>query len=291
MTNPQLWIAALEIGSFYGLMALGYLLILVGSGFFNFALGPYAMVAGLGASWLTIYAGMPKLLAVLAGIVMTVVVAILTELIVVRPVQRKAGTAELPALVAVSGVLFAVQQTGGLAFGRLPLPGQQLLQAGPWFFGEAVLLASTVVLVLVTVATFISATTWIRVSASGRLLRAVGDNKDAALILGLPVNRIRLIAFILGGLIAAIAGLLFSSKAGVSFLSGLSWTLSGFLALVIGGTGSLWAPLLGGLLLGTVQVFAPYYFGEVGPTTAVLLIALGFFAFRPQGLFVRRVRA
>lgn len=290
MTDLQLWLSAIEIGSFFGLLALAFLLILTGSGFFNFALGPYAMVAGLGTSWLVIGHGVAVWLAIACGLAMAVAVSAITELVVVREVQRKAGTGEVPALVAVAAVLFAVQQSAGIVFGRVPLPGQQLLQAGPWRLGDVVLVSSTAVLLVVTVVVFVVTGTWVRLSRTGRLLRAVGDNGEAARKLGLPVSRVRLTAFVIGGLVAGIAGILFAPKAGVEFSSGLTWTISGFLALVVGGTGSIWAPLAGGLLMGVVQVFAPYYFGNVGPQTMLVLIALVFFAFKPEGLFVRRVR-
>ncbi len=291
MTDIQLWLSALEIGSFFGLVALAYLLILSGSGFFNFALGPYAMVAGLGSSWLVLMKGASVWVALAVGVLAAVALSVVTELVVVRPVQKKSGTGELPALVAVAAVLFAVEQLAGLVFGRLPLPGQQLLQAGPWEIGGAVLLPTSAMLIVTTLVIFLLVGTWVRVSRTGRLLRAVGDNKEAAKTLGLPVGRVRLVAFVVGGFIAAIAGILFAPKAGVEFQSGLEWTITGFLALVIGGTGAIWAPLVGGLLLGAIEVFAPYYFGEIGPQTMILLVALIFFAFKPEGLFVRRVRA
>ncbi len=290
MTDPQLWLSAFEIGCFFGLIALGYLLILIGAGFFNFALGPYAMAAGLGTSWLVIQHGVGTWPAVAFGLVLSVVLSAATELFVVRPVQKRSGTGETAALVAVAAVLFTVQQMAGLAFDRVPLPGQQLLKAGPWDVGGAVVLSSTVVLIAVTFVTFAVVGLWMNRSSQGRLLRAVGDNTVAAATLGLPVGRIRLLAFVLGGLIVGIAGILFAPKAGVGFTSGLTWTLTGFLALVVGGTGSIWAPLVGGLLLGAAQVFAPYYFGSLGPQSMILVIALVFFAFRPEGLFVRRVR-
>ena len=72
---------------------------------------------------------------------------------------------------------------------------------------------------------------------------------------------------------------------------GLSWSLSGFLAVVIGGTGSTLAPLVGGMLLGAVEVFVPYYLGGQSHVYGLLVVALVFFAFRPQGIFVRTVRA
>ena len=257
MTDPQLWLSAFEIGCFFGLIALGYLLILIGAGFFNFALGPYAMAAGLGTSWLVIEHRVPTWPAVVFGLLLSIALAAATELFVVRPVQKRSGSGELAALVAVAAVLFTVQQTAGLAFDRVPLPGQQLLKAGPWTVGGAVVLASTVVLIVVTFATFAAVSVWMNRSRNGRLLRAVGDNTSAAATLGLPVARIRLLAFVLGGLIVGVAGILFAPKAGVGFTSGLAWTLTGFLALVVGGTGSIWAPLAGGLLLGAAQVLTP----------------------------------
>lgn len=290
MTDPQLWLSVLEIGSFFGLIALAYQLTLIGAGFFNFAIGPYAMTAALGASWFAIEVDLPVWLGVLVGLLAAMALSALTELLVVRPVQRRSGRGELPALVAVTAVLFIVQQGAGTVFGRRALPGQNIAPFGPWQLGPVHVPGSSVLLIAVTAAVFVLVSIWMRQSRTGRLLRAVGDNRDAARLLGLPVGRIRLIAFLLAGLIAGIAGILYAPKSGVGFTSGLSWTLVGFLALVLGGTGRTWAPLVGGLLLGAIQVFAPFYFGSLGPTTMVLVIALLFFALRPQGMFATKVR-
>ncbi|OYO16566.1 branched-chain amino acid ABC transporter permease [Enemella dayhoffiae] len=291
MTDPQLWFSAIEIGCFFGLMALAFLLILVGSGFFNFALGPLAMVGGLGTSWLSLQLELPLPVAVLISLGVVVLLSAAMEVLVVRPIQQRSGSGELPALVAVAALIFAVQQGAGLVFGRSPLPGQRFSDADPLEIGEAILPVSAIILVVTTFVLFAAVTAWMRFTSTGRLLRAVGDNKDAAAVLGLPVRRIRLIAFILGGLIAGVAGLLYSSKSGVSFGMGLSWTLTGFLALVIGGTGRMWAPLVGGLILGVVQVFTPFYLSLIGPQTVILVLGLIFFAFKPEGLFTRKVRA
>lgn len=290
MLQLQLWFSVLEIGCFFGLVALSYLLILVGAGFFNFALGPYAMVAGLFASWMVIEYEVTRWIAIVVAILAAVLLSVFTELCVIRPVQKRSGTGDLPALVAVAAVLFAVQQFAGYVFGRRPLPGQPVIDVGPWDVGDATVTGTGLTLVVGTAVAFAVVGLWMRFTLTGRMLRAVGDNKEAASILGLPVNRVRLAAFAAGGLIVGIAGILFAPKAGVTFSSGLDWTLVGFLALVVGGTGRLWAPLAGGLLLGAVQVFTPFYFASIGPETMILLIAFVFFAFRPQGIFVRMVR-
>src|SRR5690606_6629992 len=159
---------------------------------------------------------------------------------------------------------------------------------GPWQVGQVHVTGTTVMLLSATIVIFLAASAWMQFSSTGRLLRAVGDNREAATLLGLPAQRIRLVAFLLSRAIAGIAGILYAPKSGIIFTSGLSWTLVGFIALVIGGIGKTYAPLVGGLILGMIQVFAPFYFGSWGPTTMVLIIALIFFAFRPQGIFVAK---
>jgi branched-chain amino acid transport system permease protein len=287
----DLWISAVHLGCFFGLLALAYYLVLVGAGFFNFAIGPYAMVAGLLTSYLVINSDFDVWPAVGIGVATSVVLAVATELLVVRPVQKRSGGGELPALVAVAATLFAIQQIAGDQLGYLTLPGQQLLKTDPIPIGDTQLQPGALLLMVVTAVTFAATAAWIRYTRSGRLLRAVGDSTAAAKLLGLPVNRVRLIAFVISGVIAAVAGLLFSSKAGVHNLSGLDWAVSGFLALVIGGSGSVLAPLAGGLLLGLIEVFIPYWLGGQSNVYAMLAIALLFFAVKPEGLFVKRVRA
>jgi branched-chain amino acid transport system permease protein len=291
MTELQLWISAVQMGCFFGMLALAYYLVLVGAGFFNFAIGPYAMVGGLCTSWLVIEWGFDVWSAAAIAVVAATALAIATELLVVRPVQKRSGGGELPALVAVAAVLFTIQQGAGAVFDYLTLPGQNLLTIDPIPVGTTAIQPGTMLTVLATAVAFGGIAAWIRYTRTGRLLRAVGDSASAATLLGLPVARVRLIAFVVSGVIAAVAGLLYSTKAGVNSLSGLSWAVSGFLALVIGGTGSITAPLFGGLLLGLVEVFVPYYFGGQSHVYGMLIVALVFFAVKPEGLFVRRVRA
>lgn len=290
MSNIQLWVSALEIGSFFALMGLGFLLIRLGTNFFNFALGAYAMVAALSTTWLVRDVGMSLWLAICISVIAAVLLSVVTELGLVRIVQVRSPHEELPALISVAALMFFISQLAGNVFGRAPAPGQQIIKVDPIRIGTAIITPTAALLLGVTALCFIAATLWMRYASMGRLLRAVGDNREAATTLGLPVGRIRLVAFILGGLVAGIAGILFASKSGVAFSSALDWTLLGFLSLVIGGTGRAWAPLVGGLLLGFVQVFTPYYLPHISPMIGIFLLALVFFSFKPEGLFVRKVR-
>jgi len=291
MTNPQLWLSVLEVGCFFGLLGLAYLVVLQGSGFFNLTIGPYAMLAALAWTGLTIHAEMEVWSALAVALVAVVVVAALTEMLVVRPIERRSGGSEFPALVAVAALLFGISQGAGLLFGRLPLPGQEVLTFAPIEVAGASVTPSFVLIATLAVVAFGGVALVAHTTRAGRALRAVGDNREAARILGLPVNRVRLVAFMASGLIAALAGIAFASRGGISYDLGLHWALLGFLAVVIGGTGSWLAPLLGGLILGLAEVMVPYYIGGQFADYAVLVCALIFFGLRPQGLFTTRVRA
>ncbi|WP_181779948.1 branched-chain amino acid ABC transporter permease [Pseudonocardia pini] len=290
MTDPRLWLSVLEVGCFFALLGLAYLVVLQGSGFFNLAIGPYAMLAALGWTGLVVQADLDPLLALVVSLVAVVAVAVLTELVVVRPIERRSGDSEFPALVAVAALLFALSQGAGLLFGRLPLPGQRLLDIPPVRIGDLALAPSSIVLVGLTVVAFGGIAILARRTPMGRALRAVGDNRQAARLLGLRVGRVRLAAFAVSGLLAAVAGIGFASRGGVTYDIGLHWALLGFLAVVIGGTGSWFAPLVGGLVLGLAEVMVPYYSGGQYADYAVLLCALLFFGFRPNGIFTRAVR-
>ena len=171
--------------------------------------------------------------------------------------EKRARGEELPSLFAVVAVMFAVSQLGGWLFGRRPLPGRPWINFHePIEWGSAVISGQAVATLRVTLALFGALAAWLRWSRYGQWLRAVRENQQAARTMGFPVARIRLVAFAVGGLIAGVAGPLFSSKAGVSFESGLSYSLFGFIALVIGGTGSVWGPLAGGLFLAALQIAA-----------------------------------
>ena len=287
----QLFVSIVEIGCFFALIALSYLIVLYGAGFFHFALGPYAMFSALGAAYWVAAEEWDLWLAVLVGVVLATLLSVLTELLVVRPIEKRARGEELPSLIAVVAVMFAVSQLAGTVFGRAPLRGQSWFDLDPPLeWGDAVVNGQAIITVVVTLAIFAVLAAWLRWSRYGQWLRAVGENQEAARTLGFPVARIRLVAFAVGGLVAGIAGPLFSAKAGVHFDSGLSYSLFGFIALVIGGTGSIWAPLAGGIFHAALQIAASYLFGSPSLHYATLGVAVLFFAFRPEGFFSRRVR-
>ncbi len=286
----QIWVSIIELGCFAGLMGLGFSFVLRGAGIFMFAMGPFAMVSAMVASKAFIEHSVPTPIAILSGIAVAVILCILTEIYVVRPINLRTHGDEHASVVAVVAVLFAVEQASGAIFGRRPLQGVKWTDGEAIDVGDAVVPMMSIVLMVVTVAMFIAVAQWSRRAALGQMLRAVGNNEPAARLLGLPVNKVRVTAFALAGLTAGVAGSLFASKAGVSFTTGLNWSLAGFIGVIVGGLGNVWAPLLGGFIVAATQTLAIYFLGPAALDYATFVLAFLFFAFRPMGLFQTKVR-
>lgn len=285
----QVWVSILELASFSSLIALGFFIVLRGADLFMFALGPLAMFAAMFGSFFTIRQGWPLPVALAVGVLISVAVSSLTEVAIVRPIHIRTGGEENPSIIAVVAILFALEQLAGWLFGRTPLPGQQLWRE-TFTVGGAVVTGQSLLLFLLTLVCFLGVWWWMKASPSGRMLRAVGDNEAAARMIGVPVDRIRLLAFALAGLLAGLAGVIFAAKAGVSFVSGLQWSLAGFLAVIVGGLGSVWAPLAGALIVAGLQTASIYFFGQSVQVYLTFILAFAFFAFRPQGIFQNKVR-
>lgn len=289
MMPLQLWVSIAELSCFAGLIGLGYYLVLRGADIFMFALGPVAMFGAMLASYMTLRQGWPVPVALAAGIVVAVVLSCLAEVAVVRPIHRRTGGAENPSIIAIVAVLFLLEQLAGTLFGRRPLRGNAVWTR-EFRVGDAVIDGTMVVLFGVTVVAFLAVQVWMRRSATGRMLRAVGDNERAARMLGIPVDRIRLVAFAIAGLLAGVAGVLFATKSGVAFGSGLQWTLVGFLAVIVGGLGSSWAPWVGAILVALLQTWIVFEFGQAAREYVTFALAFLFFLLRPSGIFRTKVR-
>jgi branched-chain amino acid transport system permease protein len=122
------------------------------------------------------------------------------------------------------------------------------------------------------------------------MLRAVGDNAEAARALGLPVRRIRMSAVVATGLVCGAAGVFVAPQAALTYQSHLSCAIMGFLALVLGGTGNAWAPLAGGVLLAMIETVSARALGGAFHDYVLLVLVLVVFSVRPEGLFAIRVR-
>lgn len=279
----QVLLSGLQIGSIYALLALSYYVIIIATGILNFAQGEWMMVSGvLGVSFLSL--GLPYPIAFCGGILGAAALAIAAERLVIRPLQKRQAS-EAITLLALFGIMLVVRYGTGAIYGRLdePLPGP----AGNHVFrlGSSVFVFSqSFVIYGATAAIFLSVVLWLRLSWLGRSLQVTALDPLAATLVGVNLNTVRTTAFAIGGLIAAVVAWLYAPLFAVGYLTGAIPGIKGFIALFIGGTSSPLGPLVGGLLLGVMEVAAARYLPSIyaeGIAFALLMIIL---FLRPSGL-------
>ncbi|HEV2673341.1 MAG TPA: branched-chain amino acid ABC transporter permease [Aliidongia sp.] len=285
----SLVVSGIETGAFYGLVALGYFLFLRATAAVNFAMGAYVMFAGLAYGYFSEDPSAPLVLGLASAFGAAVLFSWITEDLILRPMARRARD-EFGAVMAIVALMFVIEQLAGLAFGRRPLLGRELLD-GALVVGSLAIDYHDLLALVATLGTFAAVAAWLKRGRYGRMLRAVGDNEAAARALGLPVRRVRLVAVIATGLICGLAGILVAPQTALSFQSHLSFAILGFIALVLGGVGTPWAPLVGGMLVSAIEAASARYIGGFARDYVLLALVILVFSFRPEGLFTVRVRS
>lgn len=281
--------AVLKTGTIYSLLGLAMLLVFMSARLMDMAVGAYGMIAGLGAAWFASHLGLPIGAAIVLGLALGIVAGVVAEQFVVRPLQRRTD-AEVPILMALVALLFAISQVGGIVFGRTPLTAPAIVEGEPINLLGGVIQPNVVLVAGITVLVFVGVWLLVKRSRYGRLLRAIGDNIAAAQVLGFEIRRVRLATAATAGVVAGLAGVFAGSLNGLSFASALPYTFFAFIAMVVGGTGSVWGPLLGGFLLSAVQVYSAFHLGGEYLDYSTMAMALLVFTFRPQGLISHHVR-
>lgn len=286
--DPGILVTGLGNGAFYGLIALSYFLFVRATNAVNFALGAFIMFAAMTSAVAQTLWGFPVPLAVIAAGLAAVAWVWLCEAVVMRPIVARSSD-EFGAVMAIVALMFVVEQLAGILFTKRPVVGAPFVD-GLIFFGDSLIEYRSILAIVVALAVFALVDHWLRRGRYGRMLRAVGDNEAAARVLGLPIRRIKLMAILVTGLVCGVAGVLFVSYAPVNYHSHISFAVLGFVAMVIGGTGSAWAPLIGGLILGVIEAMSTYVLGGGARDYVLLVLVLLIFAFRPQGLYHVKVR-
>ena len=294
----------LMAGMLYSLIALGFVLIYKASGVFNFAQGAMVLFAALAmarfAAWFPQLLGFDsKLLAnglafVAAGIVMIAVAWVIERLCLSKLVNQEGITL----LMATLGVAYFLEGFGQSLFGSdiykidVGMPKEPVLVLDKLFDGGiligkedlyAALIAATLVAVL---ALFFQKT------GTGRALRAVADDHQAAQSIGIPLSRIWVIVWSVAGVVALVAGVIWGSKLGVQFSLSLV-ALKALPVVILGGLTSVPGAVVGGLLIGVGEKLSEVYIGpHLGGGIEIwfaYVLALGFLLIRPQGLFGEKI--
>jgi branched-chain amino acid transport system permease protein len=282
-------------GVMYSLVALGFVLIFKASGVFNFAQGVFALFAALtlvGLMTGTVPFSLDKSLPhapVWLAIILTLGVMILLAILVERIVLRQLVNQDpIITFMSTIGLAFVLEGLGDMMWGSGVKPLDVGIPTGSFMVGDiqiqifdlwATGIAAFLVVVL---AVFFQ---WTR---TGRALRAVADDHQAAQSVGIPLRNIWVIVWSVAGFVALVAGIMWGSKSGVQFSLSLI-ALKALPVLILGGFTSVPGAIVGGLIIGVGEKVAEVYWGPLVNGAVenwfAYVVALVFLLFRPQGLF------
>jgi branched-chain amino acid transport system permease protein len=278
--------AGLAIGSIYGLVGVGYTIIFNATRVFNLAQGDLVMVGVMGSYFLMVVLGAPTWAAFPAIVVFVAAIAALEERFIVRPFLTKAGSSSFGWFISTLGFSAALESIVAASFGNhaivaipSPLPLRSF-QIGSVVLGYRELLVIGTFVVLVVLLDVFYRRTW-----TGRAMRATAEDREAATLRGVNAASMSQLSFIMAGVLAGIAGFVIAPIVFSDPTVGINFTLKGFVALAIGGFGSLRGAVIGGLLLGvSEQMFDAYVSAKFEILVGLILLTL-ILNFRTEGLF------
>ncbi|MFT4242394.1 MAG: branched-chain amino acid ABC transporter permease [Acidovorax sp.] len=297
-------IGGLMAGMLYALVALGFVLIFKASGVFNFAQGAMVLFAALAmarfSEWLPQWLGLEsKALAnvlafVVAGAVMFVAAWCIERLVLRHLVNQEGATL----LMATLGITYFMEGLGQTLFGSeiykidIGMPKDPVFMLESVFQGGVMVNQEDVIAAVIAAALVAALSLFFQKTGTGRALRAVADDHQAAQSIGIPLGRIWVIVWCVAGVVALVAGMIWGSKLGVQF-SLATVALRALPVVILGGLTSVPGAIIGGLIIGVGEKLSEVYLGPyVGGGIEIwfaYVLALVFLLFRPQGLFGEKI--
>ena len=284
-------------GSIYALIALGYTMVYGILRLINFAHGDVYMVGAFAAYYLARALGVGHVasasplmaaLVLLGSMVICAALGVLIELLAYRPVRK---SSRITALITAIGVSLFLENAGILIFGADPKFFPQVIAPRTIRLAEGVLVTNhQIMVVLVAFVLMVALTLFIQRTRTGKAMRAVAFNRDAASLMGIPVDRIITITFAIGSALAAAAGFLVGlTNPKIEPLMGIMPGIKAFVAAVLGGIGSIPGAVIGGLLMGISEYMVVGYISSTYRDAIAFVILIVVLLIRPAGLLGRNV--
>ncbi len=279
----------LSLGSVYAIIALGYSMVYGIAKMLNFAHGDVIMIGAYITFCATQYWGLPPLVGILIAMAVCTVLGIVIERLAYKPLR---AASSLAVLITAIGVSYFLQNAAQLIWGANPIsfPSVISLPTLSLLDGQLLISGTTMVTVLANIVIMVALTLFTGRTKLGRAMRAVSEDKGAAELMGINVNATISLTFAIGSALAAVAGvLLCSAYPALMPTTGSMPGIKAFTAAVFGGIGSIPGALIGGLLLGVIEILGKAYVStELGDAFvfAVLIVVL---LVKPTGLLGKKV--
>lgn len=297
-------LGGLMAGVLYSVVALGFVLIFKASGVFNFAQGAMVLFAALAmarfSEWVPAWLGFESLLLaniiafVLAAICMLIFAWLVERLVLRHLVNQEAVTL----LMATLGITYFLDGFGQTVFGsavyriNVGMPKEPIFVLDNLFQGGLLVNREDLIAALIAATLVAVLSLFFQKTTTGRALRAVADDHQAAQSIGIPLNRMWVIVWFVAGITALVAGIIWGSKIGVQF-SLTTVALKALPVIILGGLTSVPGAIIGGLIIGVGEKLSEVYLGPlVGGGIEIwfaYVLALVFLLFRPQGLFGEKI--
>ena len=276
----------LMLGASYSLVAIGYTLIFGVLNLLYFAHGEVFMVGAFVGLFLVTHAGFGIFGALIGAMIACAVLGVVAVFVAIRPVAKDRPLAPL---ISSIGLTIVLQNVFVYFIGGQQLSFPETISPTLYRFGPVTVSSSQIFVLVIAIS--LMALLWLLIERSklGRAIRATAESHETAALLGVDVNRVVLITFIIGSGIAGIAGVLDGIKnSSISPFMGLGAAVKGLIVMLLGGLGNVPGAMVAGLLLGMIEILSAAYIGTTERDLFSFLILILILLYKPTGLFGTR---
>ena len=281
-------ISGLNLGSIYALIALGYTMVYGIAKMLNFAHGDIIMVGAYSVIVSAVTLKLPPVVAILIAVVVCAALGVTIEFLAYRPLRQ---SPPLAVLITAIGVSYLLQNLALLIFGPEQKSTPALFDLPSLTLGGVTVDGITLLTLGVTAAIMVGLTLFINLTRMGKAMRAVSEDRNAAELMGISVNKTITITFAIGSALAAVASVFFGAT--YTYIKPTTGSMPGikaFTAAVFGGIGSIPGAMLGGILLGLIEQLSKVYISTLWSDAVVFGVLVLVLVFKPAGLLGKRVR-
>lgn len=284
-------ISGISLGSVYAIIALGYTMVYGIAKMLNFAHGDVIMIGAFTVYTVASTMGMNPVLAVIISIVVCTLLGMLIERVAYKPLRQ--ASSPLAVLITAIGVSYLLQNVALLVFGA---NSKSFASVIPWkgislADGQLKISGVTIVTIIACIVIMAALTSFIRHSKAGQAMLAVSEDKGAAQLMGINVNGTIALTFAIGSGLAAIAGvLLCSAYPTLSPYTGAMPGIKAFVAAVFGGIGSIPGAMIGGILLGIIEILSKAYISQQLSDAIVFAVLIVVLLVKPTGILGKNIQ-
>ena len=284
-------INGISLGSVYAIIALGYTMVYGIAKMLNFAHGDVIMVGAFAVFTIVSTMGLPVWLGILISVIVCTVLGVVIERVAYKPLRNAASP--LAVLITAIGVSYLLQNVALLVFGAdaksftsvVPFKGLKLAD------GQLNISGETIVTILACIIIMIGLTFFVNKTKAGQAMLAVSEDKGAAQLMGINVNGTIALTFAIGSALAAIAGvLLCSAYPSLTPYTGSMPGIKAFVAAVFGGIGSIPGAMIGGILLGIIEIFGKAYISSQMADAIVFAVLIIVLLVKPTGILGKNIQ-